>query len=132
MHVWVQWKKMTCLTIWPPEWLFCFQEGLGCMELACICCLEYCIYHHLTPAVQRYAPQYLNFFSNCVQIFGHSIWRFSIIFIVAYSFYVQRSAICVLCFCDVLKCYVIFITAFHIFVYYVNQYYLSFEQSFVV
>jgi len=38
----------------------------------------------------------------------------------------------VLCFCDVLQCYVIFITAFHIFVYYANQYYLSFEQSFVL
>jgi len=54
------------------------------------------------------------------------------IFIVAYCFYVQRSAICVLCFCDVLKCYVIFVMAFHIFVYYVNQYYLLFEQSFVL
>jgi hypothetical protein len=82
MHVWAQWKKMTCLTIWPPEWLFCFQEGLGCMELACICCLEYCIYHHMTPAFQRYAPQYLSFFSNCVQTFGQSIWRISVIFIV--------------------------------------------------
>jgi len=94
--------------------------------------LHMLLYHHLTPAVQRYAPQYLSFFSNCVQIFGHSIWRFSMIFIVANCFYVQRSAICVLCFCGALKCYVIFIMAFHIFVYYANQYYLSFEQSFVL
>jgi hypothetical protein len=77
MHVWAQRKKMTCLTIWPPEWLFCFQEGLGCMELACICCLEYCVYHHLTPAVQRYALQNLSFFSNCVQIFGQYLKIFN-------------------------------------------------------
>jgi hypothetical protein len=33
-------------------------------------------------------PTELSFFSNCIQIFGHIIWRFSMIFIVAYCFYV--------------------------------------------